>query len=92
MEGKERKRKPGLFAGFFAGHVVFKMSRVGSGQEVFIISRVGSGQEVFRSRGSGQVGSRTFQISRAGSGRVGSRVDEKLTGRVGSADLTRSGP
>ena len=59
-----------------------------------ITGRVGSGQQVFKSRGSGQVGSRFFQISRVGlgqelfkshgSGRVGSRGDENLTGRVGS--------
>ena len=79
-----------LFPGVFARHGVFKMSRVGSGQEVFIICRVGSGRV------------ERFQISRVGSGREffksrgSARV--KLTnlkncaGGVGSADPSRPGP
>ena len=60
-----------------SGHVVFKISRVGSGrvessQVVFKISRVGSGPVKRRSNlvvrvKSGQV----FQISRVGSGKSG---------------------
>ena len=75
--------------GLFAGHVVFKMSRVGSGQEVFKISRFGSSQEVFKSRGSGRVGSGNFQISRVGSSRVGSRFFQKLADRVEPGQLTQ---
>ena len=58
------------------------MSRVGSGQEVLQISRVGSGQQVFKSRGSGRVGSRGFQISGVGSGRA--NRFSNLPGRVRS--------
>ena len=79
----------GIFTGLFAGHdstrglghVVVKMSRVGSGQEVFSISRVGSGR----------VGSRGFQISWIGSGRV--KSFSNLTGRVGSGqEVMKSSP
>jgi len=63
------------FPGLFAGHGVFKMSRVGSG-------RVGSGsvQNLTDRVRSGRV--KGFQISRVGSGRV--KSFSNLTGRVGS--------
>ena len=50
---------PAIVSG--SGQRGFKISRVGSG-------RVGSGQEVLKSRGSGWVGSRSLEISRAGLG------------------------
>ena len=74
--------KPEKKTGFFAGHDPTRVSRVtwcskchglgrvGSGSVQTLTGRVGSGQEVSKSRGSGQVGSRVFQISRVGSGRV----------------------
>ena len=72
---------PGLFAGHDptreSGHVVFKMSRVGSCREVFKISRVGSGQ----------VGSRVFQMSRVGSGQIGSGQEVMESSRVGSGQV-----
>ena len=46
-----------------------------------------SGQEVFKSRGSGQVGSRVFQISWVGSGRV--KICSNLLGQVGSGRVNR---
>ena len=70
-----------------SGHVASKRhgsGRVESGSVQNLTGRVGSGQEVFKSRGSGQVESRVFQISRVGSGRVGSTGNEKLTVRFRS--------
>ena len=69
-----RSFSPELFAGH---HVVFKMSRVGSGRVRKCVQkltgRVGSGQEVFKSRGSGQPRSGQEFFKSHGSGRVGSR-------------------
>ena len=43
-----------------------------------ITGRIVSGQEVFKSRGSGQVGSRVWQISRVGSGLVRWKPKDRL--------------
>ena len=96
-----------IISGLFAGHdptrgsgqEVFNISRVGSGQEVVKISRVESGREMFKSRGSNQVGSRFFSISRVGPdwiakpsnlpGRARSGLEVMKSSRVGSGHDSR---
>ena len=78
---KSRPIKTGLFASHHPTRPAGRMtgcSRVGSGSVHNLSGRVGSSQEVLKYRGSGQVGSRLLQISRAGSG------SSNLTGWVGS--------
>ena len=71
-----------VFRGSWSCHGVFKTSRVGSESVQNLRGWVGSGQERFKSRGSGQVGSKGFLISRFGSGPV--KEKKKLTGQVTS--------
>ena len=85
-----------IFQGFFAGHGVFKMSRIGLGRvKRFsnLAGRVRSDEEFFKSHGSGRVkkfrnltgrvrsDQEVMQISRVGSGHEPAR-NGSLAGRV----------